>query len=86
LILPVDVAPTRTAVIRVTATDAAGNAQTAGSDLLSLIGSGFTPNSSATYSYDALDRLTQATLSDGRTVQYAWDAAGNLVQIAISGQ
>jgi YD repeat-containing protein len=84
--LPSDIAPSRTAVIRVTATDAAGNAQSAASDLLTLIGSGFTPNASATYSYDALNRLTQASLGDGRTIQYSWDAAGNLTQITISGQ
>ena len=85
-ILPADIAPSRTAVIRVTATDAAGNAQSAASDLLTLIGSGFTPNASATYTYDALNRLTQAALGDGRTIQYTWDAAGNLTQITISGQ
>ena len=33
---------------------------------------------SATYTYDALNRLTQVALSDGRTIQYTWDAAGNL--------
>ena len=42
-IIPADIAPSRTAVLRVTATDAAGNAQSASSDLLTLIGSGFTP-------------------------------------------
>ena len=84
--LPPDVAPSRTAVIRVTATDAAGNAQSAASDLLTLIGSGFTPNSTASFTYDSLNRLTQAALGDGRTVQYTWDAAGNLVQITVSGQ
>jgi YD repeat-containing protein len=84
--LPPDIAPSRTAVIRVTATDAAGKAQSAASDLLTLIGSGFTPNSTANFTYDSLNRLTQAALSDGRTVQYTWDAAGNLVQITVSGQ
>jgi YD repeat-containing protein len=83
---PPDIAPSRTAMIRVTATDTAGNAQSATSDLLSLIGSGFTPNSSAAYTYDSLNRLAQAILSDGRTIQYTWDAAGNLVQVTISGQ
>jgi YD repeat-containing protein len=85
-ILPSDIAPSRTAEIRVTATDAAGNSQSATSDLLTVIGSGFTPNSTATYSYDALNRLTQAVLGDGRTIQYTWDAAGNLTQITVSGQ
>ena len=84
--VPADIPPSRAAVIRVTATDAAGNAQSVSSGLLSLIGSGFTPNSSATYTYDSLNRLTQAVLSDGRTIQYTWDAAGNLVQVTISGQ
>ena len=84
--VPPDIAPTRTAVIRVTATDGAGNAQSASSGLLSLIGSGFTANSTATFTYDSLNRLTQAVLGDGRTIAYTWDAAGNLVQITVSGQ
>ena len=85
-ILPADIAPSRTAVLRVTASDAAGNSQSASSGLLTLIGSGFTPNSSATYSYDALNRLIQVSLGDGGTIDYTWDAAGNLVSIAIKGQ
>jgi YD repeat-containing protein len=84
--VPADIAPSRTAVLRVTASDAAGNAQSATSGLLTLIGSGFTPNSSATYSYDALNRLIQVALGDGGTIDYTWDAAGNLVSIAIKGQ
>jgi YD repeat-containing protein len=76
----------RTAVLRVTATDAAGNAQSASSDLLTLIGSGFTPNSSATYTYDVLNRVTQVTWSDGTSISYTWDAAGNLTLITIAGQ
>ena len=51
-----------------------------------LIGSGFTPNGSATYTYDGLNRPTQVSLSDGSTVQYTWDAAGNLASITITGQ
>jgi YD repeat-containing protein len=85
-IIPADIAPSRTAVLRVTATDAAGNAQSAASDLLTVIGSGFTPNSSATLSYDGLNRITQVSWSDGTTVQYTWDSAGNLAGITISGQ
>jgi YD repeat-containing protein len=85
-LVPADIAPTRTAVIRVTATDGAGNAQAALSGLISLIGSGFTPNSTAAFTYDSLNRLTQAALGDGRTIAYTWDAAGNLVQITVSGQ
>ena len=84
--VPPDIAPSRTAVLRITATDAAGNAQSASSDLLTVIGSGFTPNSSATYTYDALNRLIQASLSDGRSIQYTWDAAGNLAMITITSQ
>jgi YD repeat-containing protein len=84
--VPSDIAPSRTAVLRITATDAAGNAQSTSSDLLTLIGSGFTPNSSATYTYDSLNRLIQASLSDGSTIQYTWDAAGNLAVITITSQ
>jgi YD repeat-containing protein len=84
--VPAVIAPSRTAVIRVTATDGAGNAQSASSGLVSLIGSGFTANSTAAFTYDSLNRLTQAVLGDGRTITYTWDAAGNLVQITVSGQ
>ena len=84
-ILPSDVAPSRKAVVRITATDAAGNAQSVTSDLLTLIGSGFNANSSGTFTYDGLNRLTQASI-DGRVVTYMWDAAGNLIQITVSGQ
>ena len=84
--LPPDVAPSRTAVLRVTATDAAGNAQSATSDLLTLIGSGFTPNSTATYTYDGFNRLTQASWGDGTSISYTWDAAGNLTLITVAGQ
>jgi YD repeat-containing protein len=37
-------------------------------------------------SYDALNRITQASWSDGTTVQYTWDPAGNLTGITITGQ
>jgi YD repeat-containing protein len=84
--VPPDIAPSRTAVIRVTATDGAGNAQSADSGLLSLIGSGFTPNSTAAFTYDSLNRLTGAAWGDGRTITYTWDAVGNLVAITVSGQ
>jgi YD repeat-containing protein len=84
--VPANIAPSRTAVIRVTATDGAGNAKSASSGLISLIGSGFTANSTAAYTYDSLNRLTRAVLGDGRTIAYTWDAAGNLVQITVSGQ
>jgi len=82
-LIPGDVTPSRTAVIRVTATDAAGNSRSASSDLLMLIGTGFAPNASATYTYDAANRLTQVKLDDGRTIRYTWDAAGNLVQVSV---
>jgi YD repeat-containing protein len=84
--VPPAIAPSRTAVVQVTATDAAGNTQSASSGLVSLIGSGFTANSTAAYTYDSLNRLTQAVLGDGRTIAYTWDAAGNLVQMTVSGQ
>ena len=51
-----------------------------------MIGSGFTPNSTATYIYDELNRLTDVSLSDGSTIKYIWDAAGNLALITITGQ
>jgi YD repeat-containing protein len=85
-LVPPDVTPSRTAVLRVTATDAAGNSQSASSDLLTLIGSGFTPNALATYTYDSLNRLIQVKLDDGRVVRYTWDAAGNLVQVSVVNQ
>src|ERR1035437_11189817 len=44
---------------------------------VSLMGSGFVPNSTVAYTYDSLNRLTQAVLGDGRTIAYTWDAAGN---------
>jgi YD repeat-containing protein len=84
--VPPDVTPSRKAVVRVTATDAAGNAQSAQSDLLTLIGSGFTPNAVSTLTYDSLNRLTQVKLDDGRVVSYTYDAAGNLVQVSVTGQ
>jgi YD repeat-containing protein len=85
-IVPATIAPSRTAVVRVTATDAAGNSTAAVSGLLSVIGSGFTANSTGSYTYDGLNRLTQATLGDGRTVTYTWDSAGNLISITVTGQ
>ena len=84
--MPAVIAPSRTAVFRVTVTGGAGNAQSASSGLVSLIGSGFTANSTATYTYDSSNRLTQAVLGDGRTIAYTWDAAGNLIAITVSGQ
>jgi YD repeat-containing protein len=85
--VPAVIAPSRTAVFRVTATGGAGNAQSASSGLVSLTGSGFTANSRAAITYDSLNRLmTCAVLGDGRTIAYTWDAAENLVQITVSGQ
>jgi YD repeat-containing protein len=82
-VVPSDIAPSRTALIQVMATDKAGNSQTATSDQLAVIGSGFTPNASVTYQYDPLNRLTQAAYSDGRIVHYTYDAAGNLATITV---
>jgi len=84
--VPPDIAPSRTAVLRITATDAAGNALSAVSGPLSVIGAGFTANSTVSYTYDPMNRLTSAVLPDGRTVRYAWDAAGNLIQVTVTGQ
>jgi len=84
--VPAVIAPSRTAVFRVTVTGGAGNAQSASSGLVSLIGSGFAANSTAAFTYDSLNRLTRAILGDGRTIAYTWDAAGNLVAITVSGQ
>jgi YD repeat-containing protein len=84
--VPAGIAPSRSAVMRVTATDAAGNFRAAVSDTLAVIGSGFTENSSVSLSYDALNRVTQASYGDGLTLQYAYDTSGNLVQITVSGQ
>jgi len=81
--VPPDVTPSRNAMIRVTATDAAGNSSSATSDLLTLIGSGFTPNASATYSYDGSGRLTQVKLDDGRVIRYTYDSAGSLIQVSV---
>lgn len=82
--VPANIAPTRTAMIQVTATDAAGNSGSAASAALTLIGAGFTPNSTATYGYDSLNRMVQATLSDGRTITYTYDAAGHLTAVTVS--
>jgi YD repeat-containing protein len=82
-VVPQDITPSRTAMIRVTATDRAGNSQSASSDLLTVIGSGFAPNAQVTYQYDPLNRLTQATYQDGHVVSYTYDAAGNLATITV---
>jgi YD repeat-containing protein len=84
--VPATIAPTRTAVLQVSATDSAGNTQSAASDLLTVIGAGFTENVSATVTYDGLGRVTEIRYSDGRTVTYTWDAQGNLVNVAVAGQ
>jgi YD repeat-containing protein len=84
--VPPDIAPSRIAVIRISATDATGNTQSAVSGPLSVIGAGFTPNNTVSYTYDAMNRLTSAVLPDGRVVRYAWDDAGNLIQVTVSGQ
>jgi YD repeat-containing protein len=84
--VPPGIAPSRSAVMRVTATDAVGNSQPAVSDTLAVIGSGFTENTSVSLGYDAWNRIVQASYGDGRTLQYTYDAAGNLVQITVSGR
>jgi YD repeat-containing protein len=37
------------------------------------------------YSYDNLNRLTQVSYSDGRTIKYRYDSAGNMLSTDISG-
>jgi YD repeat-containing protein len=81
--VPADIAPSRNAILRITAADAAGNSQSSMSAPLSIIGSGFTPTSTTNFTYDALNRVIQVTSGDGRIVQYVWDAAGNLIQIVV---
>jgi YD repeat-containing protein len=81
--VPANITPSRTAQIQVTATDAAGNAGSAASAAVTVIGAGFTPNSTATYGYDGLNRTVQATLSDGRVITYTYDAAGHLIGVTV---
>ena len=84
--VPGNIAPSRTAVIQVTATDAAGNSASAASDLLALLGAGFTPNSTVTFEYDGLNRVSKARYADGLLVEYTYDAAGNLIEVRSTRQ
>ena len=59
--VPSSIAPSRPAVIRVTATDGAGNTKSASSGSVSLIGSGFAANSAIAYTWDAADNLVAVT-------------------------
>jgi YD repeat-containing protein len=70
----------------VTATDGAGNTQSAVSDLLTVIGAGFGENSSARLTYDGLNRVSEASFGDGRTITYTYDSSGNLVRVSVAGQ
>jgi YD repeat-containing protein len=38
----------------------------------------------ATYTYDALGRLTQATYTNGTTIVYTYDAAGNRTSVVVT--
>lgn len=38
-----------------------------------------------TYAYDALGRIVSATYTNGKTINYTYDAAGNRAQVIISG-
>jgi YD repeat-containing protein len=84
--VPGNIAPSRTAVIQVTATDAAGNSASATSDLLALLGAGFTPNSTVTFEYDGLNRVSKARYADGLLVEYTYDASGNLIEVRSTRQ
>lgn len=39
------------------------------------------PASAATYAYDNLNRLTSVTYADGSTIEYSYDAAGNILKV-----
>jgi YD repeat-containing protein len=82
-VVPGDISPSRNAVIRVTATDRAGNSQSADSDMLTIIGSGFTPNTTINLIYDPLNRVISAKYQDGRVVQYTYDSVGNLIAVVV---
>jgi YD repeat-containing protein len=38
----------------------------------------------ATYTYDALGRLTQVTYTNGTTIVYTYDAAGNRTSVVVT--
>jgi YD repeat-containing protein len=38
----------------------------------------------ATYAYDALGRLTQVTYTNGTTIVYTYDAAGNRTSVIVT--
>lgn len=38
----------------------------------------------ATYSYDALNRITSVTYDNGRSVEYTYDSAGNVMQVDVT--
>lgn len=40
---------------------------------------------SATYTYDNLGRVTKVTYSNGKSVTYSYDAAGNRVTVVSAG-
>jgi len=84
--VPATIAPTRQGCIRVVATDAAGNTSAADSGPLALIGSGFEANSTVTYEYDGLNRVSRALYGDGTVVWYQYDGAGNLVRTIVTKQ
>ena len=43
------------------------------------------PAGAATYTYDALGRVTTVTYDDNSQVQYTYDAAGNRTQVTTTG-
>lgn len=40
---------------------------------------------SATYTYDNLGRVTKVTYSNGKSITYSYDAAGNRVTVVSAG-
>ncbi|MBZ0268069.1 FG-GAP-like repeat-containing protein, partial [bacterium] len=45
----------------------------------------FETSAGATYSYDGIDRLTNADLGDGNTITYGYDAVGNRIALTVTG-
>jgi YD repeat-containing protein len=53
--------------------------------LLALLSSGLSQAGSATYTYDALGRVTKIVYSNGVVITYTYDAAGNRTRVVTTG-